>query len=130
MGPNSRHYRNNGRERWPDETRDLVVRSDLSQRDFALRNRGVGPDRESPEVCERDRRRGEQEAGRRQLAESGEVLDDRDARRKQDRVRGPASVTLNVVDVDRIDADQPGAASQPAPAAVRPLAGGCRGYDR
>jgi hypothetical protein len=39
------------REQGADEIGDLVARSGLSQQDVALRNRGVGADREGPEVC-------------------------------------------------------------------------------
>jgi hypothetical protein len=49
------------------------------------------------------------------------VLDDRDASPEQDRVRRAASVALNIVDVDRVDTDEPRAAlGQPASARFDP----------
>ena len=73
-------------------------------------HRRVGPDRERAERGHPRRRGGEPGAGRRQVGQPGQVLDDRDAGGEQQAVRGPlaAGVRGDVVDVDRVDADQRG----------------------
>ncbi len=58
-----------------------------------------------PESLDAQRHCGEVGAGWRQLVQAGQVLDDGDARGEQQGVRGPFAV-CDVVDVDRVDADE------------------------
>lgn len=64
-----------------------------------LVDEGVGPHRNGADAFDRERGRIEAEAARWQLIETAQVFDDRDARRKEGRMRRPAAVGL-VVDVD------------------------------
>ena len=70
-----------------------------------LRQRGIGPHGKRAELGERRRDGGESRARRRQLVQPGEVLHHGDARAEQQAVRRPSFVG-DVVDVDRVDADQ------------------------
>jgi hypothetical protein len=77
------------------------------------RGRGSGNGRErahgeGPERAQARRGGSEAGAGDGHLVETGEVLHDRDTGGQQQRMRRPFAVG-RVVDVDRVDADQPGA---------------------